>query len=125
MAQDGTPSLQATTSPANLPGSVGCIPDQLTFTVPQPGDEVSGKIVLRGTINLSDLGFYKYEYAAQGNDEWIAIAAGNEIKTDSELSPWDVTNLIPGDYQLRLVATNNLGEPLPPCIIPVRVRASP
>ncbi len=81
--------------------------------------------MLRGTVNLSDLGFYKYEYAAQGNDEWTTIAAGNQIKIDDELSSWDVTNLVPGDYLLRLVATNNAGEARPPCIIPVRVLASP
>ncbi len=60
-----------------------------------------------------------------GSEEWMTIAAGNEIKIDGELNPWDTTSLTPGDYQLRLVATNNLGEALPPCIIPVRVLASP
>jgi len=44
---------------------------------------------------------------------------------DAELNPWDTTNLTPGDYQLRLVAINNLGEALPPCVIPVRVLPAP
>lgn len=123
--QAGTLSAGATGTPAPPPGSIGCIPDQLLFTSPQPGEEVRGKIVLRGTVNFADLGFYKYEFAAQGSEEWKTIAAGNEIVVDEELSSWDVANLTPGDYQLRLVATNNLGEALPPCIIPVRVLAAP
>ncbi len=125
LSQAGTPSANTIAPPMPAPGSVGCTPNQLMFTSPQAGDEVSGKITLRATINFPDLGFFKYEYATVGSEEWMTIAAGNEIKIDGELNPWDTTSLTPGDYQLRLVATNNLGEALPPCIIPVRVLASP
>ncbi len=124
-SQAGSSPEGITATPAPPPGSIDCIPGQLVFTFPQPGDEVSGKITLRATVNFPDLGFFKYEYAAAGSEEWMTIAAGNEMKTDEELNPWDTTNLTPGDYLLRLVATNNVGEALPPCIIPVRVLASP
>ncbi len=124
-SQNVTPSTNATVPPAPPPGSIGCVPGQLVFTFPEPGAEVRGKITLRATVNLPDLGFFKYEYAAMGSEEWITIAADNANRLDKELSAWDTTNLTPGDYQIRLVATNNLGETLPPCIIPVRVLASP
>jgi len=124
-SQAGTPSTDATVPPAPPPGSIGCVPGQLVFTFPEPGAEVRGKITLRATVNLPDLGFFKYEYAAMSSEEWITIAADNANRLDGELSAWDTTNLTPGDYQIRLVATNNLGETLPPCIIPVRVLASP
>ncbi len=81
--------------------------------------------MLRATINFPNLGFYKYEFTPQGNEEWLTIAAGDENMLDAELNPWDTTNLTPGDYQLRLVAINNLGEALPPCVIPVRVLPAP
>jgi len=61
-SQDGTPMPAATSSLLPPPGSVGCVPDQLTFTSPQPGAEVSGKVLLRATINFPNLGFYKYEF---------------------------------------------------------------
>lgn len=130
LTQPVGPSLQLAASPANAtvappPGSIGCIPDQLIFTAPQPGDQVKGKVALRVTVNFPDLGFFKYEYAAVGSDAWMTIAADNKNLIDSELNIWDTSLLIPGDYQLRLVVTNNLGETLPPCIIPVRVLASP
>jgi hypothetical protein len=125
VSQADSPTGKATAPPAPPPGSIGCIPDQLVFTFPEPGDEVRGKITPRATVNFPDLGFFKYEYAAVGSEEWMTIAASNENKTDAELNIWDTTTLTPGDYQLRLVATNNLGEALPPCIIPVRVLAFP
>ncbi|PWH15222.1 MAG: hypothetical protein DDG60_06270 [Anaerolineae bacterium] len=120
---------QSNPSPVNAtaiptpPGSVGCLPNQLIFTFPQPGEALKGKITPRVTVNLPDLGFFKYEYAVAGSDEWMTIAADNQIKIDGELNLWDTSLLTPGDYQLRLVATNNLGETLPPCIIPIRIVA--
>lgn len=125
LMQSDLPSTETTAPPAPPPGSIGCVPGQLIFTSPQPGEEVRGKITLRATVNFPDLGFFKYEYAAAGSEEWMTIAADNEIRVDYELNLWDTTNLTPGDYRLRLVATNNLGEALPPCIIPIRVLASP
>lgn len=124
-SQSDAPSVDATAPPAPPPGSIGCIPDQLVFTFPEPGAEVRGKITPRATVNFPDLGFFKYEYVAVGSEEWMTIAANNQNKTDAELNIWDTTTLTPGDYQLRLVATNNLGEALPPCIIPIRVLAPP
>lgn len=124
-SQAETPSAKVTAPLAPPPGSIGCVPDQLVFIVPQPGEQLKGKIAPRVTVNFPDLGFFKYEYAAAGSDEWMTIAADNQIRIDYELSLWDTTTLTPGDYQLRLVATNNLGEALPPCMIPVRVLASP
>ncbi len=121
--QADTPSVSQTAPPAPPPGSIGCIADQLMFTFPQPGDEVKGKITLRATVNFPDLGFFKYEYAPTGSDAWMTIAADNQNKTDSELNLWDTSLLTPGDYQIRLVVTNNLGEVLPPCIVPIRVLA--
>lgn len=124
-SQAGADSVNATAPPSPPPGSIGCIPDQLVFTFPLSGAEVRGRITLRATVNFPNLGFFKYEYVAAGSEEWMTIAADNANRIDGELSSWDTTNLTPGDYQLRLLAANNLGEVLPPCIIPVRVLASP
>lgn len=122
-AQTTAPAAEAPLRPSPPPGSIGCIPEQLLFTFPQPGEQVKGKIAPRVTVNFPDLGFFKYEYAPAGSEDWKTIAADNQNRIDYELNPWDTTTLTPGDYQLRLVATNNLGETLPPCIIPVRVLA--
>jgi hypothetical protein len=110
-------------TPAVSTGSVGCIPGQIMISSPQAGGEVQGKIVLSGTVDMPSFGFFKYEYAPQGSETWSTIAAGDKIIRDGELGAWDASQLVPGDYQLRLFVTDNLGKALPVCIIPVRVIA--
>jgi hypothetical protein len=110
-------------SPAPPAGTVGCVPGQIMISSPKPGGEAQGKIVLTGTVAVPNFGFYKYEYAPQGSEIWATIAAGNTIITDGELGAWDTSQLVPGDYQIRLLVTDNMGKPLPACIVPVRVIA--
>jgi len=118
----GTLSV-VTGTPAPPPGTVGCLPDQLIITFPAPGQEVSGIITLVGTVALPNFGFYKYEYASQGSQQWSVIAAGDTIKKNEDLGPWNTALITPGDYQIRLVVTDNLGVVLPACIVPVRIVA--
>lgn len=114
-AQIGTPDAQA--------GTIGCIPGQIMFSSPKPGSEVQGKIILTGTVNVPNFGFFKYEYATQGSETWATIAAGDKIVNEGELGVWETSQLVPGDYQIRLLVTDNLGKPMPACILPVRVIA--
>jgi len=106
---------------ATAANTSGCIPDQLIITSPKPGTEVKGAIDLTGTVRIPNFGFYKYEVAPLGTDTWATISAGRSIVVNGSLGGWDTTALTPGDYQLRLVATDNQGQALPPCIIPIRV----
>ncbi len=91
------------------------------LTSPKAGTEISGKVDVQGTVNIPDFGFYKYEVAPLNTDTWATISAGRNLVINGSLGSWDTTALTPGDYQLRLVATDNQGQSLPPCIIPVRV----
>lgn len=99
----------------------GCIPSQIMLSEPSEGAEVSGVIVLQGTADIPNFGFYKYEIARPGDTVWLTIQAGREIKSDSDLGQWDTRTLPPGDYMLRLVVTDNQGNSLEPCVIRVRV----
>ncbi len=101
--------------------TTGCVSGQVSITFPQPGDEVKGAIELLGTVNIPNFGFYKYEVATAGSDTWATISAGRTIVNDGSLGRWDATALTPGDYQLRLVVTDNQGQTLPACVVPVRV----
>lgn len=105
----------------SAPNTVGCVPNQLNLTFPQPGDEISGAIELTGTVNIPNFGFYKYEVAPAGSDTWATISAGRTTVNAGSLGNWNTTALTPGDYQLRLVAIDNQGTALPACVIPVRI----
>jgi len=113
------------TPPAEA-GLSGCAPGQIEWTFPVAGQEISGIVTLKGTINLPNMGFYKYEYSQAGSENWITIAAGNQQKNDEALGgAWDTAQIMPGDYLLRLVVTDNQNNLLPECQIPVRILPSP
>lgn len=122
----GTLSPQAMTEfaggqPPQQASASGCIPNQVMIAYPEPADEIRGAIEIRGTVNIPNFGFYKYEVAPAGSDTWVTISAGRSVVNDASLGRWDTTALTPGDYQLRLVVTDNQGQVLPACIVPVRV----
>jgi hypothetical protein len=54
----------------------GCITGSVEWSSPKNGDEIGGKVQLLGTVNIPNLGFYKYEYSQPGTDVWSTIAAG-------------------------------------------------
>lgn len=102
-------------------GSTGCVPNQIMISFPEAGNEIKGAVELIGTVNIPNFGFYKYEVAPLGSDTWATISARRTIVNNDSLGPWDTTALTPGDYQLRLVVTDNQGQLLPACIVTVRV----
>lgn len=104
-----------------IEGGEGCQPGRLMLTSPKAGTEVRGTIDVQGTVNIPNFGFYKYEVAPINSDNWSTISAGRNLVNSGSLGSWDTTAVTPGDYQLRLVATDNQGQALPACIIPVRV----
>ena len=101
----------------------GCVPDQIALTFPEPAGEVSGTVTLVGTVDIDNFGFYKYEFSPQETEAWATISAGRESVRNGDVGLWDTSALTPGDYQLRLLVTDNQGQSYPPCVISVRVSA--
>lgn len=119
----GTPTPQLGLAPTlQLLQTEGCIAGKIEWTYPKAGDEIYGSVILKGTVNIPNIGFYKYEYSQTGSDSWLTIAAGNSIRNDQELGgAWDTTQLLPGDYRLRLVVADSQNQVLPACVIPIRI----
>jgi hypothetical protein len=102
----------------------GCVPDQVMLTSPQNGETISGVVKIMGTAKIPNFGFYKYEIARPGDPIWLPLSANDHVIVDGELGEWVTSVLQPGDYMLRLVVTDNVGNSLPACTIQVRVAAS-
>lgn len=123
----GSPEVNLAVSRTETPvaeapfGSQGCIPNQLVITSPRPNQQVRDVIELMGTVQIENMGFYKFEVSSQGANAWNTIFAGRDPKVDDTLGIWDTRGLTPGDYDLRLIVTDSQGNELPPCIIPVNV----
>jgi hypothetical protein len=103
--------------------TTGCIPGQIMITYPKPGDVVKGQFELIGTANIPNFGFFKYEFSPSGTDVWATIQADRKIRQAESLGSWDTSEITPGNYNLRLVVTDNQGNSLPPCIVPIRIAA--
>jgi hypothetical protein len=103
--------------------TTGCIPGQLEWTSPKPGDTVSGPVDLKATVNIRNQGFYKYDYQQIGKEEWFPIKAGSKPIVDEALgSKWNTAGqLIPGNYYLRLTVSDNQNNLLKPCTIEVKI----
>lgn len=100
----------------------GCIPEELEWVQPVSGDEVRGSIELKGTVNVANLGFYKYEYQIDGDDLWTPISAGNKPVIEEAFGGlWNTSQLEPGNYSLRLVVSDNQNNLLQPCVIDIKV----
>jgi hypothetical protein len=123
----GSPEVNLAVSRTETPvaeapfGSQGCIPKQLVISSPRPSQQVRDVIELLGTVQIENMGFYKFEVSARGANAWSTIFAGRDPKVDETLGIWDTRGLTPGDYDLRLIVTDSQGNELPPCIIPVNV----
>ena len=102
-------------------GMSGCIPDQIMITSPEPGDLVSGTVNITGSADVPDFGFYKYEVASMGSQNWATIAANRDPVRNDQLGEWNTASLANGYYFLRLVITDNVGVALEPCVIAVQV----
>jgi hypothetical protein len=119
----GPQFFQTTLTPGSTATAAasGCIPGQIMITSPKAGDVLRGQVTLMGTADIPNLGYYKYEFSPWGTENWSTIQAAHKVVQDSQLGTWDTSGLVTGDYQLRLVVTDNQGKELPACIVPVSV----
>jgi hypothetical protein len=115
-------AVAMTPRPSPVPeAGEGCRADRINISSPKSGQEVRGTVEILGTVSIPDFGFYKYEAAPAGTETWATIAAGRVAVIDGSLGQWDTGTLAPGDYDLRLVVSDNQGRALPACHIRVRV----
>ncbi|MGD2253506.1 MAG: hypothetical protein PVF70_11390 [Anaerolineales bacterium] len=118
----GEPEATLTTLPLGEIEGSGCLDPDLTLAYPQNGDILSGVVIVRGTANIPNFGFYKFEYRSLSPEAvWRPVAAGLEPKINDELGSWDTTLVTPGEYAFQLVVTDTEGIPQEPCVVLVRV----
>lgn len=114
-------TIAARPAPQSEDYSEGCIPGEIIVDSPLPGENLSGIVEIIGTVDIPKFGFYKFDISPVGEESWATIYAGREVIHDDILGRLDTSELISGDYQLRLLLTDNTGIALPPCIVEIRV----
>jgi LysM repeat protein len=96
------------------------------ITSPQRGSTVSGKVTVRGTANIPNFWYYKFEYRKDdGQEHWITY---DDLKytpvVSGVLGEWDLSALqLPdGWYWFRVVIVDRTGNYPPPCEMRLNVR---
>ena len=120
---DETPG--ATSTPGEVAAAEGCTVGQVNLISPSNGSRISGNVSILGTADIPNFGFYTLEVARPGDTIWLPNQVGQQTVKNDVLGAWDTTALSLGDYMLRLVVTDNVGNELPPCAIQVMVEAVP
>ena len=101
-----------------------CVPDQVIITSPEPGEEVRGEVEILGTANIPNFGFYKFEISQHNQAIWLTQQANRRIvQEDVLIGIWDTSMFDPGDYVIQLIVTDNEGNSLPPCRVPIKIAA--
>ncbi len=100
----------------------GCMPGVIEWISPKPGEEISGVYDLMATINVQDMGFYKYQYALLGDQSnWHAISAGSMPVIEGKLGVLATTEITNGDYILRMIVLDKSNRELEPCDVAIRI----
>lgn len=119
--QNPNKTQEATPTPGELPAAEGCTVGQVNLTFPLNGNRVKGSIDIKGSADTANFGFYTLQIAHPGDTAWLPIQVGQKPVKNDNLSSWDTSSLTPGEYMLKLVVTDNVGNELSPCTIQVTV----
>jgi hypothetical protein len=100
--------------------SSGCANPQATLTAPQTGDRITGSYEVQGTADIENFGFYQIEISgARTHGAWIPVDADNRPIRAGALGRFDASAYESGEYALRLVVFDNMGNFPRPCVIAV------
>ena len=119
--QDPNETPGATPTPGEVAAAEGCSPGQVNLTSPLNGDRISGSIIVKGSADILNFGFYTLQIAHPGDPIWSPIQVGQKAVKNEALGTWDTSSLAPGAYMLQLVVTDNVANVLTPCAIQVTV----
>ncbi|MEA3345530.1 MAG: hypothetical protein U9Q78_04700 [Chloroflexota bacterium] len=102
-----TPS--ATATPEILPPS--CPNPGAQLTAPGVNQVLQGPVQVKGTANLQDFDYYKFEFRAAGSEaEWAFLQRQDKPVVNGVLGTWDVSALPSGEYEFRLVVVRKDGN---------------
>ena len=75
-----------------------------------PNQVVGDSVEIRGPVLDDDLSQFNVEYRSLVTNTFQLIASGDQLQTSSILADWKTQALSDGEYQLRVMATDQLGH---------------
>jgi hypothetical protein len=107
-----------TSEPVVLPN---CPIDGARLTYPTVNTILKGVVEIRGSANIDDFDYYKFEFRSEGATDWSFIQDFKEPVADGILGSWNTAGLPAGDYRFRLVVVRKDGNYPEPCEVQVTI----
>jgi len=81
---------------------------------------LKGAVEIRGSADIDNFDYYKFEFKGEGATEWSFIQRFEEPVTEGVLGVWVIPPSLPaGTYMFRLVVVDITGNYPEPCEVPV------
>lgn len=116
--------MRLTPTPAAAEAPLNTICPHLRAQIAYPnsaGQRITSIVSFRGTADIPDLDYYKFEYRAPGAQDWLFVARFDRSIANGELMEWHTYTVPPGEYDLRLVVVDRSGNYADPCVIRVNI----
>jgi hypothetical protein len=119
------PTQTPETTPTPTPKPVilpDCPNPQARLTHPTVNAVLKGPVEIRGSANIPEFQFYKFELKGEATSgEWRTIFTEETPVTDGVLGVWDTSALPAGAYTFRLVVVDKTGNYPTPCEVDVTI----
>ena len=117
-----TPTPEATPTPTPQPVVLPNCPDpRARLTYPTVNAVLKGVVEIKGSANIDNFDYYKFEMRPAGATEWSTLQLFRQPVSEGSLGTWDTSPLPAGDYVFRLVVVDITGNYPPPCEVPVKI----
>ena len=113
------PAPTPTPQPLNPPPK--CPDPNARITSPRMGDWISGVVPFKGSANVPDFQYYRFEYRLAGEEEWRFLVRLDQPVAKGTLMEWHTHTVPRGEYELRLTVIDRSGNYHEPCVVKVRV----
>jgi len=117
-----TPTPEATSTPTPQPVVLPDCPNpQARLTYPTVNAVLKGVVEIRGSANIENFDYYKFEFRPAGATEWSTLQIFRQPVSEGSLGVWDTSPLPAGAYIFRLVVVDITGNYPLPCEVPVTI----
>lgn len=113
-----TPSPTPTVPSKPLPR---CPNPHARITYPYMDEWISGVVPFKGSADIPNFQYYKFEYRPFGEKEWRFLVRFDRPVTNGTLMEWHTYTVPPGRYEVRLTVVDKTGNYPEPCIVRVYV----
>lgn len=98
-----------------------CPNEHARITYPGMNEIVSGVVHFKGSADIPNFEYYKFEFRPSGALQWQYLTRKDKPVSDGDLIEWWTNTIEPGVYDVRLIVVDKTGNYPEPCTVTVNV----